>query len=200
MSLENLIKSIEQEALDQSQKILSEAKQKATAILDQTKQLTNNEAEQLKKSLIEKCRAESNRTLAQNSLQMRNEILTKKQEWIKAVFDEALHQLNQIDQTTYVNWVTQKLLEICTTGTEIIQFSSKDKKTFTKKWLNSINSKLKEKGLKGELTMEFVDANFSGGFILKTEKYDIAVTFEEILHDLRQNLQQKVHDLLFEEK
>jgi len=197
MPLDKLIQSILNEAEQTASKIISEANENAKKILQEAELLAKKNAEELKKSLIENCEKESARTISQANLLLRNKILEVRQKWIDKVFSDTLGALQKIDKTSYEKWVDDKLLQLCTTGEETILFLEKDSKIFNQDWLNKINNKLNAKGLQGNLKISFINSNFSGGFIIQTPKFEVFVTFDEILQHLRREVQDQINDILF---
>jgi len=200
MPLDKLIQSILNEAEQTASEIISEANENAKKILQEAELLTKKNTEELKKSLIENCEKESARTISQANLLLRNKILEVRQKWIDKVFSDTLAALQKIDKTSYEKWVDDKLLQLCTTGEETILFLEKDLKIFNQDWLSKVNNNLKVKGLQGNLKISFTNSNFSGGFIIQTPKFEVLVTFDEILQRLRREVQYQINDILFNKK
>ena len=197
MALDKLIQSIEGEAQREVERILQEAKAQAEQIRRDARKQAQAEAEKLTADRLQQCRQESDQAIAQATLEARNRLLDTRQEWIDKVFAAALQALQQIEPERYRQWLQSQLLQVCTRGDEDVLLPKSAKSVFSPDWLRQLNRKLQEKGLAGKLTMKFEKTPFTGGFILKSPQFDVVVTFEELLRQLREQVQAEIHDALF---
>jgi len=199
MALDKLIQSIESEAQREAERILQEAKAQAEHIRQDARKQAQAEAEKRRAARVQQCRQESDQAIAQATLEARNRLLDTRQEWIDKVFAAALQALQGLEPERSRQWLENKLLQVCTRGDEQVLLPEPAKAMVSKDWLQQLNRKLKDKGLAGKLTVKFEKTPFTGGFILKSQQFDVVVTFEELLRQLREQAQAEIHDALFRE-
>ena len=124
-------------------------------------------------------------------------ILTTRQKLLDQVYEEALKSLLDLDEDRYRKWLKARVLEVSETGEETLVLNEKDRGRIGEKWLADLNRSLREVNKSGKVTMEFTETEFTAGFILRSEKYEVVLSFREILEGLKGELQSEVAGILF---
>lgn len=188
-------------------KIISDAELKAKEIIDNAKKEENKilneeraEAEAKKNAILKKAefeaKAKKERILSSTSLEIRNNKLKAKQEIIDNVFKNALSSLNNLPNGEYEKFVKNYIISLDISGDEKI-IQNKDNK-ISHDLLENINSALKAKGKKGQLSLENEKRNIGNGFILYKNGIEINCTFEALVLSVRDELENDVVSALFD--
>lgn len=198
MALEDLLNSIQSKAEAEAAQIIRDAEEQADKILNEARLNAETEAKRFYNNEVERCEREANQKFSKASLELRNKILNFKSEMVQKVFTEALTQLQNLDDKTYKDWLKRKIISAAESGGGEIIFSVKDKNKLDSVWQNDVNKALKEKGLKANFVFKFETTDFEGGFILKHPDYEIVMTLEDVLEELKEKLATTISDILFE--
>lgn len=195
MSLERITKSI-----------LDDTEREALRILHAAQAASQHKiasaGEELKKGLSERFKAveaefEEKMALELSNLRAnyRQQLLEIKNAIIDDVFKKSVQQITSLTDKKYLSIVEKWLQAIDTTGQ--ISISSKDSNRVTHEFISRINQSRKE-STRLSLSKDFVD--ISGGFILKTEKFEIDYSLKTIVSNLRERLGPEIAKELFGEQ
>jgi len=178
-----------------TQKILEDAKNKASEIVDEAEKknrsLINHrvkEANEKKEKVIEKAAAEAqmlkSRVISSAELKVRDEKLSAKQEVMDKVFQMAKDKLSNLDKKDYLDYVKASLEKIRTDGrpTLLIPVGKMDQ--------------LKELSADLELVE---DPSVKSGYILKDGEIVYNYTFDALVDEIREDLEGEIAQKLFEE-
>ncbi|HHT9125853.1 MAG TPA: V-type ATP synthase subunit E [Candidatus Brocadiia bacterium] len=195
MSLERITKSILDDAEKEAARILHAAQAAIQRKIASVR-------EELKKNLIERLKdveveIEEKKAIELSNLRTsyRQQILEIKNTVIDDVFKRAVQQIVSLSDERYLSIIEKWLQAISTTGQIFI--SSKDSKRITYEFISRINQSRKESS---SLSLSKDFANISGGFMLKTEKFEIDHSLEAISLNLRERLGPKIAKELFREQ
>lgn len=192
-----------------AEKILQDGKERAASILeDANTQIREIEKqmEKISESHIKRfehdLKIDSDKlklTIESNSeLEKRNELLKCKQEKIDQVFDKALISIQEMEPASYINMLVGKLLNSVVTGTEEVIFSSRDKEHVAQKIISLANLELDRLGLVNQLRLSDETADIKGGFILKTDTYEMNHSIESLINQARETLEPSIVKVLFD--
>lgn len=196
-NLDNLISKILEDANNKAQEIINEAKEKEKEAVDSL----ISKAEKQKELIINKSHIESvtrkERIISNANLDIRNKKLKAKQDLIESIFNKAENELQEISQDEYNKFVRNFILSMDVDGDEEIVISRNYKNAIDENLINFINGELRTKGKKGELKLSSEDRDINGGFILCKNGIEINCTFEALVPSLRDELEDKILDILF---
>jgi V/A-type H+-transporting ATPase subunit E len=191
---ERLVAEAETGALE----ICKDAESKSEEIIS----AAEDEAEEIKKRIIAQAKSEAadikdrKKTLA--SLENRKSILTAKQKEVNEVFDTALSEVRELEDLDYDSLIEEMVLAEVKTGEEELIFNPEDKKKFGKKFVATINEKLKAEDKNANLSLSDETRDISGGVILKEEGVENNNSFEALLAMRRDDLEAQVAGILFD--
>lgn len=188
MSVKNIVEKILEEAKLQESSILEEANKKATKIieaketeiasmLDNNKVKAKNEGNNKKERLIQNAH-----------LQVRNNLLSAKQDIISKVFDEALIALNNMSENDFVEFFTTTISSIELKEPAYITLNSKMYGYVKNIDLAKYNT---------NLSFEEADDSVANGFIVKVNNVYYNYTFKSVLESLKSDLTSEVNKELF---
>lgn len=193
MSIEKITKSILDDAEKEAARILN-----AAQIAIQRK--INSAREELRKNLAERLKAvevnlegEKAIELSNLSAGFRQQLLESKNAVIDDVFKKAMQQVTSLSDGKYLSMIEKWLQAINTPGQ--ISISPKDSKRINNAFISRIT---REESSRLSLSKDFAD--ISGGFILKTEKFEIDYSLDTITSNLRERLGPRIAKELFGEQ
>jgi vacuolar-type H+-ATPase subunit E/Vma4 len=194
MSLEKITKSILDDAERESARILHAAQITAQRNVDSArKELRNNLADRLKAAEAE---FEEKKAIEISNVDAgyRQQLLEIKNVVIGDVFKRSTQQVTSLSNEEYLSLIEKWLQTINTAGQ--ISIGPKDSKRITQGFISKVNqSRTKSSSL--SLSKDFVD--ISGGFIVKTEKFEMDYSIDTITSNLREQLGPKIAKKLFGE-
>lgn len=197
MSVNNITSKILKDAEGRKENILAAAEEEKNNIL--SKKVAS--AKELEKEILEKAENEAKskkeRVLSGAKLKVRNEKLAAKQEVINEVFSKSVEKLCKLNNDQYINFIKGSILALDIDGNETLILNENGQKLITKEILSEINSGLKAKNLKGEITISDKVGTFKGGFILEKNGVEVNNTFEALVGSLRDELEFEVAQVLF---
>ena len=178
-----------------TQKILEDAKNKASEIVDEAEKKNRSlvshrvkEANERRDKIVEKAAAEAqmlkSRVISSAELKVRDEKLTAKQEVMDKVFQMAKDKLSNLDNDDYLEFVKASLENTKTEGkpTLLVPKGKKDQ--------------LEELSTAVELVE---DPSVQSGYILKDGEIVYNYTFEALVDEIREDLEGEIAQKLFEE-
>lgn len=185
-------------------KILSDAKARESAILSQSQQEANkivedriNEAKALEKQIISKAEEEAsakrNRVIQGAELRVRNEKLAAKHEVIEKTFSIALDSLERFSASQFINFVESTLKDYNIKDNAVLRVNEFRYVLLTPEVLKGINS-----SLGANFTLGKILENGKDGFIIEQGGTSINCTFEALVNSLKEDLIFDVSKILFE--
>lgn len=189
-------------------KILEDTQKQINANIDNANKETANiikaaEEQAKQKSIAAKNKAQQDavirkqRMISVAKLEGRKLKLQAKQEVIEEVFNKAVEELNNLPTDKYQSILSDMIVKSITDGNEEIILSAKDKKRLNDKFVATVNDKLKDKGITGNVKISGITRDINGGFILKLGDIEINNSFDAIMRMQREELESAVIKVLF---
>lgn len=196
-NVKNLTSKILKDAEERKESILKAANEERAKIIAKKEAIAKSEEE----TMIEKAKMEAKtrheRIVSSAELKARNEKLAAKQSVIDSVFEQSIEELCKMSDNDMKKFIKDMILSSDIAGDEKIILNEKGKSLLDKTLLVQINSELKSKGKKGELTVSNEVRTFKGGFILEKDGIEINNTFEDLVNSSRDDLEFEVANVLF---
>ncbi len=199
MPLDKIVAKISQDAKLKAQAFIDQAQAEARQYLKQAETKIEAECRQLLAAGEERANREKKQRLQIATLDIRKQILAEKQGLIISVFDQALLELQRLDNKKYASIIKNLLDGYPLMGDEEIIVSPADRKRLGEGFLGEINRQLKRQGKRGECVWSAEQRNIKGGFIVRRGKIEANYSFESLLKSQREELEQQVAQLLFDE-
>jgi V/A-type H+/Na+-transporting ATPase subunit E len=193
MSIKNITDKILSDAKEKAAEILANSKQEASALVN-TKA---SEAASLEAQLISKAKEEAEamktRIIQGTELRVRNEKLTAKHQIIEKTFDYALESLEKLNGDEFLSFLKSTIKSYKITGEGILRVNAARHSHITSEVLNELKS------LTGvNLTLGKAINNEQDGFVVEQRGIQINCTFESLVESLKEDLIFDVTKILFE--
>lgn len=197
--LDKIIKHIEDDASAAAEELILQAKKKAEQI--------KNDAIAEGEKLTQEAKAQSEletvsfleRAKSAATLQKKKMILTEKQKCISVIIEKAQEHLLQMQSEEYFSTILKMLPKYARGLNGEIRFSPRDLDRIPADLEHRIASVLNEKeGAALKISKE--SAKIKGGFLLIYDDVEENCSFEALLENQRDYLQDKIGQLLFEQQ
>lgn len=190
--IESITSLIKQEATENAEKIISEAKNTANEILADAKKAAD---EKSKAALISE-KAESDAVISKAKsaaeLQKRRDLLCAKQEIITEIIEKAKKTLSSLPDKEYFELLI-KLVKKYETGQEgVLALGANDLKRVPSDFAESL-----KKASGGKLTLSKEPINIKNGFLLLYGGIDINCSFDSLFDENLEELTDKVSAIVF---
>ncbi len=188
MSIESITKRIEDEAKAVADELIAAAKsQKASIVKDATTKAAEIEQEAKERAAKDsKILVERRESVA--GLESRKMQLAAKQDVIAESFDSALNKLLALDESKYLEFITNKLAAFEGQSGEIL-LNAADKQKYGAKLAKLIE--------KTAIKVSDDEAKIKGGFILKQGDISINCSMEKLLEDNKEEMMSTIAQKLF---
>lgn len=194
---EKIINKIKNDAQQQAESNIKKAREEAEAIIkaaeeDALKQYnsivekTQNEVEEKRKRLI-----------SMAELEARKIKLKAKQDLISEVFSMANQKINSMSPEEYRNVLADMILRLMPKGDEEIIVSEEDRQKLGSAFIEIVNSRLENKGIKGNMKYSIETRETGGGFILKSGNIETNSSFSSILRMKYNDIEAEIIKVLF---
>ena len=195
MSIENILKRIEEETEAAVSEVISEAESDAEKIRKEY----SAEAAELKERLEALARAraeeERRRLLVNEELMLRKALLEKKWEILDALYSEAAKNIQSLDRDEYLELMRSMIIKRAISFEEKIIVPKEQKKIFGKEFLDSLNRS--GGGKKGSFSLSDEPGDFSWGVVLEEGRRRIDLTLEVLIAQLRDRIESDITAALF---
>ncbi|MFH1565002.1 MAG: V-type ATP synthase subunit E family protein [bacterium] len=186
------LKNIQETIKKQAQEKIAEIKKEAQKQVQKIEAEINNEKENIIKEIQEKTNSKIKSLKEQNKIfleiQRRNSVLAKKLELIKEAQDNAIEGLRKLKSSEYEGIIKKLLEKISLNGSEVEIIIPESKKFESKNALKAANKNFTAKA----------DKNLKGGFIIKTDKFEINNSFADIVSQIFEEKEMEIVELLFD--
>jgi len=186
MALDDIIQSILAEAKQEADKI----KQGGIAEIEELKKNLAKTAEEEEKRILASAQKEADRQVEQARFlavsQEKAGLLSKKQEILDQVYQQALAKLAQFDQAAYQKLVASLINQLEEPQGEILSVEGKE---------NLTKQALAQTGKPYQLSNETVSGK--GGFIFRTDTMEIDNRFAVLIDQVRETTEMEVSQILF---
>lgn len=197
MSLEKLLEKIENDAREESRRILAEAEEEAARIKREAEEEARQEAESIARSFHARAENERLRIISQARLDGRIDLLAAKDQVLEEAFREVSESFRKLPPEGYRSWLKSVIVGGVTSGREVLVPSPHDRELLAGGLLEELNVELRSKGLAGELRLAEEDAPFDRGVILRGEKTETNLSAQAVLQRLREENEEEVSRILF---
>lgn len=195
-NLNNITSKIIEDGNKKASEIEEKAKLEGKSILDKYEK----KALAKKEEILAKAKAEGlikvERILSNSVLKIRNEKLRAKQEIVEEIFEEAIKRLSSLKDEELREFIKKSILNLNIDGDEEIIIREEDKDKIDYSFIQSINEELKAKGKIGNIKLNF-SKTLKPGFVLSKNGIDINNTFESLVQNNKDTLEQEVISALF---
>lgn len=181
-NLDNITSKIIEDAKLKAEEIINAAKDSAEKIVED-KIL---QGEKKKANIIENSEKEAktliDRKLSKQNLEVRDDLISAKQEVVNRVIDMVKYKLNNLDDKTYINFLKKSLSSF--EGDDLELIVPEDKRELVKK--ENLNIKLSD------------DEAISSGFAVRAENMYYNNDFDGVVESKRDDLTIEIMNKLFE--
>jgi len=185
------------DAQKEAQSIISEAQAKAQELLKQAHTKADN--------LTQKHTAESEsaagehkrRLVAKAELDYKKELLSIKRQMLDEAFKGAIEEIKNMPEKQYAEVLMAMLVSQTIQGEADIIFSAQDKSRLGNGFVTEVNGLLAQQGKNLHITSTKTDGNFSGGFILKGDGFEVNNTLEALARMVRDEVEPLAAQALF---
>lgn len=200
MPLDKLLQAIEAKAALEAEEILRQARDEADQILETVRAASETDSRHLQEELRVQREREWSHRLSQAQLDSRKQILQTKTEILDQIFDRVLRQFKSLDQEQYRQWLTDQICRMSDRGLQIIVFAEEDSARLPAHWIQDLRKRITSLEVTREIVVKFSGTDFTGGFILQFPDYEIIVTCEAMVDELRESMEAELAALLFDSK
>ncbi|MEW5919465.1 MAG: V-type ATP synthase subunit E [Bacillota bacterium] len=196
---EKLKEKIIAEAEAQAERVLQEARQRATEIIARGEKEGTARRETLLAQARDQAEEKKRRALTIAELDARKQILAAKEELIEDTFNQALTRLHELERKPYQELLFPMILAAVQRGDEELIVSPSQREHFDAPFLVRLNETLRQQGKKGQLTLAAGTRPLQGGFVLRAGEVEINNSFDSLLRMQRDLLEPTVAGMLFTE-
>jgi len=193
-----------------TEKILSDARGEAGRIekefarrIEQVRERRDRQLEEIRSRAKEEARRRAEdryqKDIATAELELRKEVLARKQELIRTVFDRARQRVMEMKGPARREFLLQLLLRTVESGDEEVIVSPQDEALIDDAFLGQANQQLEGDGRKGRLQLSGEHRDLPGGFVLRRGKQETNCSLGGLIHSVRQELEPDVAGRLFAE-
>jgi V/A-type H+-transporting ATPase subunit E len=195
--IDKIAGKIAEDARQEANSILAEAKAQAAGIAGKYAALAKEESDVILAAGEEQAKEIGRRAASAAEQEAKQQLLATKQKMISRAFDIAMQKLSDLPETEYVDLLARLAAEASSTGGEAVILSSKDLKACGDKVLKSANELLAKAGKKNDLTLSEEAGAFSGGLMLRSGRVETNCTLDAIIRLSKENLAPEVAMALF---
>lgn len=198
-NINQLVSRIIDDAEVKAKELLDAAEKEKAKKIESSREVARLKAADLLNK-AEKDAAEKNaRMISSAQLEVRNKKLEAKQSVIDSVFESAVETLLALPEDQYLNMFTEQIAALPIEGNEQLIIAERDKERMNEQFLRDVNQLLNDRGKLGQLSIRSEFGNMKGGIIIAKNGIEINITIEALVFTLREELQNAIAALLFEE-
>ena len=200
MAIEDILRKIRSEAEAKADEIIHNAENERENILKKAEEEAALLKEKLLKEGKDSAAQERKREITMTNLEAKKNILAIKQKLIEEAFERALNSLYSFPAEEYRNAIKKMLISAVVSGEEEIIVSVADKEKLTSVFIAEVNEALKKKGKKGNLRLSSEERNIRGGFILRDGRKEINLSFDSLIEEKRDELEESLIGIIFDKR
>lgn len=193
-SKEALIEKIVTEAKTIGEGLIEEAEAQAKKTREEYEQKFSNYRADEKNKIDTECKNIIERKITVAELDAKKIELAARREILDEIFLKAEDKILKLDEKSYLKFVEKLLTNYAEDGDEVV-ISKKDKDKITDKFVEGVSKKIKK-----TLTLSKKLGSFNGGIILSKDGCDKNLTLSTIVRQEREQIENSVLSLIFEEK
>jgi V/A-type H+-transporting ATPase subunit E len=197
MSVEKITEKILSDAREQAGRIEKEFADRIGQIHNRRDQQVEEIRSRAKEEARQRAQDRFQKDIATAELELRKEVLARKQELIRMAFDRARKEMMEMKGSARRDFLLQLLLQSVESGEEEVIVSSQDESLIDEKFLEQANKQLEKNGKTGRLRLSGDHRDLPGGFVLRRSKQETNCSFGALIHSVRQELEPDVAGRLF---
>ena len=197
MTTNKIVFKIQEEAAAEVAAILAEAKNKANA---SAKRIADEAHVKVEEIQVESLLAAKEAVRSQNliaELEARKNALDSKRQILEEAYQLAEREMSQLTTEKWEKLIIAIINNASVTGQEQLCVPAKDFNSYKNGFLQKINTALKAKGKRGELSLAEGAAPFNDGVLLIGKNSDVDCSFATILQEMRRRTEREVAAILF---
>lgn len=195
MNAEQVINKILTEARQQAEAIVQEATEKRDEKMRQLEDELSAYREETDRLAAEAAEDRRSRMLAAARMENARAMLKAKTELLDEVFARAEDRIAKMPDESYKALITKLMSQAVETGDEEV-IVGKDEKRITGDFIKQVNRQLGT-GFKGNLRLSDRRAEIKGGFILKRGRVQVNAAVEVLVERLREAMEMELASRLF---
>ncbi len=195
MNAEQVINKILTEARQQAEAIVQEATEKRDEKMRQLEDELSAYREETDRLAAEAAEDRRSRMLAAARMENARALLKAKTELLDEVFARAEDRIAKMPDESYKALITKLMSQAVETGDEEV-IVGKDEKRITGDFIKQVNRQLGT-GFKGNLRLSDRRAEIKGGFILKRGRVQVNAAVEVLVERLREAMEMELASRLF---
>ena len=193
--LENIIKTIRDDAAAEAKAVLDRAREDAARALAEAKAVTDGESGRLIEEGLRRAESIIARAEAEAAMDRRRTLLAKKQELLNRAVHSAREAVLALPEAEYFDFLTRLAAENAERGTGVMFLSKKDLQRLPEGFHAALNRALPEGAA---LDISANAAAIDGGFILKYGEIDRNCSLTAIFDENRERILDAAQDALFQ--
>ena len=193
--LDKIIGHISHDAENEVKSVLDAAKAQAESIVNDAKEKTAEECDRINKKAATEVQSILDRGRSSAELKTKQILLTGRQELISETINMVRDRLNSLSDEEYAEFITGLFAKHVTNKDAVLKLNAADMKRIPKEVLDGFVKKAEEAGAK--LTVSGEAAGIKNGFVLDFGEIEENCTFDALIDQNIEELQDKVKSLLF---
>ncbi|MCR4924673.1 MAG: hypothetical protein K5917_00125 [Clostridiales bacterium] len=193
--LEKIIEKIMDESNANCESIIKKANADAEAILDEAEKQGKAEAEKIISAAEKEADNVAKKAASGAQLQRANALLATKIEIINSTLAKALQSFKEMPEKDYFDALVKLAVENVQSKDGVMMLSADDLKRMPADFEATVNNAVSSKGAK--VTVSDKPAAIESGFILAYGDVEINCTFDSLLESYRDELKDKVCEIIF---
>ena len=193
--LDKIIGHISHDAENEVKSVLDAAKAQAESIVNDAKEKTAEECDRINKKAATEVQSILDRGRSSAELKTKQILLTGRQELINETINMVRDRLNSLSDEEYAEFITGLFAKHVPNKDAVLKLNAADMKRIPKEVLDGFVKKAEEAGAK--LTVSGEAAGIKNGFVLDFGEIEENCTFDALIDQNIEELQDKVKSLLF---
>jgi V/A-type H+-transporting ATPase subunit E len=194
MSIENILKRIEEDTEAAIAEIMAKAEEKASGIRNEYARQGTKLREELERRARTKAADEERRLIVAEELELRKALLVRKREILDEIYGEARKRLEGLSAARYRELLKALIVEMSISGKEEIVVPAKQREAFTAEFVESLN---KARGPGAAFTLADAPGDFTWGVVLREGSRRVDLTLDVIFEQLKARLESGIARILF---
>ncbi len=196
MSIENILKKIEEEAGAAEAEILRAAGTRAASVREEGEREGAKLREELESRARAKASDEERRLVVGEELELRKASLERRREILGEVYAEARKRIEKLPPDEYLKLISSFILKNAISGTEEIVVPAAQRSMFTGAFVESLN---RSRGAGAAFTVAGTPGEFAWGVVLREGQRRIDLTLDVMFRQLAARVEPAVAGVLFPE-
>lgn len=194
MSIENIVKRIEDETGATVSEIMRAAEERASLIRGEAGRVGEKVRGELEARARGKASDEERRLVVGEELELRKAALARKREILGEVYAEARKRIEQLPPDEYLKLVSALILKNAVSGREEIVVPARQRGMFDAAFVDALN---RARGSGAAFTLAGTPGDFAWGVVLREGQRRVDLTLDVIFRQLAARVESSVAGLLF---